>query len=306
MQSNKWEGLYCRAVSFDGGGIRGAFQAKLLSHIEKQHSIIGHVELYAGTSTGAIIAASLANGFSSEEIYNLYEKLGEVIFQNRPRGISQYLSRKPAYNADILKECLSEQFDVKGNQKLFGECKVRTIIPTVSLVDYSLKVFDSRNYAHMDYPLVDILMASTAAPTFFKPHRMSFDNSVYIDGGLACSNPAFEVVKLAVKEQIPLDRIKILSIGTGSQATTKLTSNFNSMIKLIWAKNLIDILMRTSTSTAQDNCERLLKDRNLLRIDPEYGIDVSLDDYTTMIELAPNLASSKYDEFHDKMKEWKA
>ncbi|MGH7207978.1 MAG: patatin-like phospholipase family protein, partial [Nitrospiraceae bacterium] len=51
-----------RILSIDGGGIRGVFAAVLLDRLAVAcPSFLEHVDLVAGTSTGAIIALGLAN-----------------------------------------------------------------------------------------------------------------------------------------------------------------------------------------------------------------------------------------------------
>jgi len=53
-----------RILSIDGGGVRGAFAAAALAHLETRCSqpLGNYFDLIAGTSTGAIIAAGLAMG----------------------------------------------------------------------------------------------------------------------------------------------------------------------------------------------------------------------------------------------------
>ena len=60
--------------------------------------------------------------------------------------------------------------------------------------------------------LVDAVLASTAAPTFFEPAKVG--DVYYVDGGLCCNNPAFRAVGLLADKGIPLDRIYVLSLST--------------------------------------------------------------------------------------------
>ena len=62
-----------KILSFDGGGIRGALSIELLYRItEKYPNFLDEIDLFAGTSTGSIIAALLASGYSVKEVRNLY------------------------------------------------------------------------------------------------------------------------------------------------------------------------------------------------------------------------------------------
>src|SRR5947199_2591850 len=71
-----------RILALDGGGLRGIFTLGILKSIEdvlrKRHGndeafrLSDYFDLIAGTSTGAIIAATLAMGWSVDEIVNKY------------------------------------------------------------------------------------------------------------------------------------------------------------------------------------------------------------------------------------------
>lgn len=51
-------------LSIDGGGIRGLFPARLLKYIETELKVplSKRFGMFAGTSTGSIVASSLAHG----------------------------------------------------------------------------------------------------------------------------------------------------------------------------------------------------------------------------------------------------
>ena len=59
-----------RILACDGGGIFGVITAKLLQSLDK--SVLDNIDLFAGTSTGSIIALGLASGVSIDTIFDLY------------------------------------------------------------------------------------------------------------------------------------------------------------------------------------------------------------------------------------------
>ena len=63
------EGTY-RILACDGGGIFGVITAKLLQSLDR--SVLDNIDLFAGTSTGSIIALGLASGVSIDTIFDLY------------------------------------------------------------------------------------------------------------------------------------------------------------------------------------------------------------------------------------------
>src|ERR1700683_1416318 len=73
-----------RVLSFDGGGIRGLYHAKLLESLEKKgFDVVQRADILAGTSTGAIVAAALAIGKSPEDISKLFIDVCQKGFPGR-------------------------------------------------------------------------------------------------------------------------------------------------------------------------------------------------------------------------------
>src|SRR5262245_62109081 len=80
-----------RILALDGGGLRGILTLGILEQIEaelrQRHGgdpefrLCDYFDLIAGTSTGAIIAAALAIGWSVERIKTKYFDLGARVFK---------------------------------------------------------------------------------------------------------------------------------------------------------------------------------------------------------------------------------
>ena len=70
-----------KILACDGGGIFGVITAKLLQSLDG--SVLDNIDLFAGTSTGSIIALGLASGVSIDTIFDLYssEQACAQIFQ---------------------------------------------------------------------------------------------------------------------------------------------------------------------------------------------------------------------------------
>ncbi len=72
-----------RILSLDGGGIRGVLTARLLERIaEVRPEFLGRVDLFAGTSTGSILAIGLAMGLTPTRLVALYREQGPLIFRD--------------------------------------------------------------------------------------------------------------------------------------------------------------------------------------------------------------------------------
>lgn len=62
-----------RIISFDGGGIRGAISARILKRLSYNYpELIEKTDLFAGTSTGSLIALCLAYGIPPDIIDTTY------------------------------------------------------------------------------------------------------------------------------------------------------------------------------------------------------------------------------------------
>lgn len=95
----------CRILSLDGGGAKGFHSLGVLREIE---GLIGcrlyeKFDLIFGTSTGAIIAALLALGYSVEEIHPLYKKYVPTVMQRKTPG------EKSAALEHLAKEVFRDQ-----------------------------------------------------------------------------------------------------------------------------------------------------------------------------------------------------
>jgi patatin-like phospholipase/acyl hydrolase len=64
--------------------------------------------------------------------------------------------------------------------------------------------------------MIDVALATSAAPTFLPSHRLS--SVRLVDGGVWANNPSMAALVEAVETcSIPLDQIGMLSIGTTSE-----------------------------------------------------------------------------------------
>ena len=200
-----------KILAIDGGGFRGAYSAHVLYRLEDEFQINWQEDfgLIAGTSTGSIIAAGLACGISAAEISTFYKKHGQDIFQKRPLCWKGIFASK--YSTDKLRETLQQVF---GDKKL-SEIKTPLIIPSTDIGNGRVHVFKSQY--HEDFKrdknekVVDAILASCAAPTYFDPYKVS--HYILADGGLWANNPSLVAIIDAKKRLgIPYEKLKVLSI----------------------------------------------------------------------------------------------
>ena len=275
-------------LSFDGGGIRGTLSANLLERI--QNEIIDMVKitnLISGTSTGSLIALGLAYGMTPKEVSNLYSKENiEYIFDKSYSQIS-----RPKYNNDNLKEVLLSVFPERLKLKDLGKL---VAIPSFYIGDEynSWKAVFYNNIPNSeteDYTVIDVAMASSAAPVFFPSYNRN------IDGSIIANDPSLVSIIYAIDKELgkEVDKIRLLSFGTGYcyDSIKEDTSKWGA-IEWITSKEpdlpIISIMFEGNSQLSYTFSKKLLGN-NYYRINPKMDEDIAMDD-TEAINYLINLA----------------
>ena len=203
-----------KILAIDGGGVQGVLPAALLAEVEDAigRPVVEYFDLIVGTSTGGIVALGLGLGLSAEKILKLYEELGPYVFGGNRlvRSLQHWGFAK--YQPKNLKATLAKWF---GDQRL-GESSVRLVVPSTNLETGEVYIFKTAHVARFerDYkvPVVDVAMATAAAPTYFPTYWLT-SGVPLVDGGAWANNPT----GLAVVEAIgvlgwPREEICVLSL----------------------------------------------------------------------------------------------
>ena len=215
-------------LSIDGGGIRGVIPAiwlMALEHKIKQPiSSIFHV--VAGTSTGAIIAAGLTTPslenpskpcYQASDLVELYRTQSAKVFAKNPGFLNQLRAswlKEPKYIDDSRHMIFCNYF---GGSKI-ADTVAELVIPAVTSSGSATEIFTrhaSRQDITRNFILTEILMCTSAAPSYFPPYKLN--ETTYIDGGVQANNPAMLAYDHTVKiyRSCNRDRIRLLSLDTG-------------------------------------------------------------------------------------------
>lgn len=272
-----------RILALDGGGIKGALTAALLERLEAARpGFLARVDLFAGTSTGGILALGLASGLTPAECRAFYETRGREVFA------SSFLRRLgrlfvAQYSNHVLKRALAEQF---GNRTL-GDLPKKVLIASFDLDNapanpFALRTWKPKFFHNFPGPgsdanekIVNVALYTTAAPTYFPVHHG------FVDGGLVAGTPSMCALAQALDAQTgrqKLEDIVLLSLGTG-RMTHFLPAQDADWGLLPWARPLVRVILEESNSgTADYQCRRILGDRyhrlNPLLPEPIYLNDV--------------------------------
>lgn len=263
-----------KLLALDGGGIKGAFAAAFLAELESQvgRPVGAYFDLVAGTSTGGIIALGLGSGLSAKDILEFYRRYGPKIFSS-PHGlgraaawIASWFSGK--YEATGLRDALSRTF----NDKLLGDSKLRLVIPSQNLETGEVHIYKTAHHERFttDYriAMVDVALATSAAPTFFPSHKLP-SGAAFVDGGLWANNPSgVAAVEALGVLQWNANEVLLLSLSCTRSPLDMSWAAAYSMGKLYWGAKLLDVVSAGQSSGALGAAQHLLGHEKVFRIEP--------------------------------------
>lgn len=300
---------YFRILSLDGGGIRGVLTAVLLKRLnEIQPGFLDKVDLFAGTSTGGILALGLAFGLTPDQCRDLYAQHGRAIFSN---PVPDWLDGGGVFGArypnDNLVEVLNDHF---GGAKL-GDLRKHVLVSSFDLDNFEDETVDPAKFrtwkakffhnftdeergADASEALVDVALRTSAAPTYFPVY------DGYVDGGVVANNPsvcavaqALDSGKLAGPAEaeprpVGLAEVVVLSLGTGRNQQYVTRQQGVNLGLVQWATHLVSILIDGTADVADYQCRQLLGPR-YCRVNPTLREEIGLDSYrkvNRLIEIA--------------------
>ena len=272
-----------KILSIDGGGIRGIIPARVLERLETHvPGIVQEFDLYAGSSTGAVLAAGFASGFDPRFMRQMYQGFGEQVFADSIwddlRDLKYILGAD--YSIDNLKALLER---VIGETTL-GDLEKKVLIATFNLKDESHDPPRWKPKFFHNYPdsrgdsqerLVDVVIRSAAAPIYFPIYQG------YIDGGVSAINPSMCALAQAFNEGF-LD-IRLLSLGTGNNPRWLDEQNGDWGVYQ-WGLNLVNMVMDGGSEVADYQCRQILKDQ-YFRLQPQLLKPIGMDEWRSTDEL---------------------
>ena len=171
-----------------GGGIKGITILGALKYLE-DNNIIDNIDIYAGTSIGALINILLIIGYKSSEIYKFSEIFDMINMIDI--NINNILSKYSINNDDNFILVCNKLLESKNiNPKInlldfYKKTKKKLICVTACLTTKTAEYISYDNYP--DLELNTLIRMTTAVPILFSP--IIYKNKVYIDGGLIDNFP---------------------------------------------------------------------------------------------------------------------
>jgi patatin-like phospholipase/acyl hydrolase len=229
-----------RVLSIDGGGIRGLIAARVIARLEELVSAEAGEErrmadcfhMFAGTSTGGLLALGLTvpdpadplrPRLGGSDLVELYMSEGRRIFGDTlHKLISLGGWIGPKHSEGRLAQALRDRF---------GDAMLRDALRELIVTSYDMtepgphffKRWRARESADRDVPMVDVGLATSAAPTYLPSHGLG--DRALVDGGVFAANPSVAAVVEALKrrDEEPRDLsprdLLLVSLGTGQHET---------------------------------------------------------------------------------------
>lgn len=281
-------------LSIDGGGSRGVVPATILKNLENDigGSCAEVFDCISGTSTGSMIAAALTMPDPKKMNYPKYkaEDILEIYLDDIPKifANSIFYSIKtlwgwygPKYQKDYLENYLNEKF--KGYK--MTESLTDLIITSYDLIRE--KGFYFENFKNLDksinndYSVIEAILASTSAPSYFSPEILKNNNGEYalVDGGMIADDPSALTLRECIKNiNLKDTTVYILSLGCGTASPEKINVTQIEKWGLIeYLPEIIDSLFESIQVDSNEELECLKKLMNLNYI--RVNINISQDEY---------------------------
>uniref|UniRef100_A0A0N5A355 PNPLA domain-containing protein n=1 Tax=Parastrongyloides trichosuri TaxID=131310 RepID=A0A0N5A355_PARTI len=227
------------ALSLDGGGMRGLVSVICLLFASRRifgnESLINLVDWTIGTSTGSLLALSLAKGHTlTEAFFNYWDVKNEIFLDKSTmaRLFGNVVDKQTSNVENVLERTFPS------NEFTFKKYSKRLTVPALDISMTPAKLHIFRNYSYgddddfEDVTFKDAARASGAAPTYFHPHIMG--NKKFVDGSLAANCPLnilFKEYDRCLQNKQNCSLACIISIGTGEPEETNRRYKSGNSIK---------------------------------------------------------------------------
>ena len=323
-----------KILACDGGGILGLISVEILARLEAELRakldqadlvLADYFDFVCGTSTGAMVAACISAGMSTDRIRKFYVESGQQMFDK-----ASLLNRlKYSYNDEPLAAKLRHELDAELKHQptpgepnaTLGDANLGSMLMMVmrnATTDSPWPVSNNprakynqldRKDCNLQLPLWQLLRASTAAPTFFPPEVVTFARGtdreyqfVFVDGGVTTyNNPAFLAFQMVTAAPYQVgwktgsEDLLIVSVGTGNAANARPDLKADDLWLLDNARNLPGALMNAASAGWDMACRTLGECRFGPNIDREFGDMVMAPGASANASTGKQFAYLRYD-----------
>ncbi|MFB2917270.1 MULTISPECIES: patatin-like phospholipase family protein [Aerosakkonema] len=307
-----------RALSIDGGGIRGIIPLTVLEYIEDQTGRPIHelFDVMGGTSTGGIISLGLNSKlpkkdqfYTARDLLQIYSLDANYLFQVENSTIDDKILNvlremlgllPPDHGPGFTASEYSAQSIENFLQNKFGDTKMSALPPTPDVTVFSYDIDNACPYYFNsnksrdgilkgsdedDYYVWQAARATSAAPTFFPAADFSKPGQkprVFVDGGIFINNPTLELL-IRAKELYPQSpSILLVSLGTGEFSKSYSNLKKAGVQDWIWlGAPLLNVMMSSVSAAINEQLEKIKEQFPGLtyqRYQKRFENDIGMDD----------------------------
>ncbi len=229
-------------LTCDGGGIRGLISALLVQQLDQELNFLRRVDLFAGTSTGGLIAIGLASGVPVSSLIDIYLTKGAEVFKPYasfspvpPPALTNIYPQAAALPLDLLhvkytdeglKNLIKQTFPA---DKTLRELRRKVLVTAFDLFQAERKAWVPVSLTNLpgsntsDIRVLDAALSTCGAPVYFPPHvfEHSGRKQALVDGGVYANNPSTLAAATVIasgtlkRRGLAFENIRLLSLGTG-------------------------------------------------------------------------------------------
>ena len=211
---------------------------------------------------------------------------------------------------EVLKDLLGEtSLDQALKEVIITSYATDKRMPLLFTSNYAKEELKSDKYRKIcsGCKMYDAALATSAAPTFFRPYPLDFldtnrGNYLLIDGGVIANNPtsiaiieAMKSYELKNNKPISLDKILVVSLGTGT-AVEFFDREIDNWGLVQWVKPLIDIILSGQSEVIDYQLEQLLEKEQYYRFQLGYRNSRTEEQHPTSLSKKEYLASGLMDD----------
>lgn len=251
-----------RILSIDGGGTRAIMAFEALKQLKRTTGCEIHelFDIIGGTSTGAIIAASIGITHKTvEEVELLYRDMIGKVFAKHPVNGPKMLLTRAYYDTGVLESTLQRECGKGVFIDSLAEENMNRVFVVSSIMSRTpkrLHVFrnytyplghESRYYGTVEAQLWEGLRASSAAPTFFSEIRVN--GELHADGAIVANNPTAVALHEAkcIYPGVPIEIL--VSLGNGMSPASAVTGDEELEHKNMGWGDVVGSIVASATST---------------------------------------------------------
>ena len=274
-----------RILSIDGGGVRGIAICQFLCDldaylIENGTTLFDYFDMFAGTSTGAlIISAIVYKKMSGSDLINklyTHENAKTIMNGSDLKKKIHMLEQKPRYDGKGKKQILEKYLENITLQQSNGKDVLITAfkVGDENGNEKGPHIFRSWENGPNDpiFNIADVCNVTSSAPVYFPSVKINEikkkdDNSIInnpkfiqgIDGGAFANNPTDCAYADAIKLYGSQEDIRIMSIGTGHFLDPVPIGYDWGAIQWFSQGSLLDLLITGTDEVTHNNVQEFAK-----------------------------------------------